>query len=131
MRNYIALIHKDPDSDYGVSFPDFPGVATAGPSLEDARAMAEEALALHIEGLLADGEAIPEPSTLEEIVADPENSGSIALLPVAAGRTGKVVRVNVTLSEDVLEEIDRYVESHGLTRSGFLAQAAKRVMEAA
>jgi predicted RNase H-like HicB family nuclease len=131
MRNYIALIHKDPDSDYGVSFPDFPGVATAGTSLEDARAMAEEALALHIEGLLADGEAIPEPSTLEEIVADPENSGSIALLPVAAGRTGKVVRVNVTLSEDVLEEIDRYVESHGLTRSGFLAQAAKRVMEAA
>jgi predicted RNase H-like HicB family nuclease len=28
MRNYIALIHKDADSDYGVSFPDFPGVVT-------------------------------------------------------------------------------------------------------
>jgi predicted RNase H-like HicB family nuclease len=59
---YIALIHKDAGSDYGVSFPDIPGVVTAGKSLDDARAMAEEALALHIEGLVEDGEAIPEPS---------------------------------------------------------------------
>jgi predicted RNase H-like HicB family nuclease len=59
MRNYIGLIHKDADSDYGVSFPDFPGLITAGTDLDDARAMAEEALALHIEGLAEDGEAIP------------------------------------------------------------------------
>lgn len=62
MRNYIGLIHKDAESDYGVSFPDFSGVVTAGADLDDARAMAEEALALHIEGLVEDGEAIPEPS---------------------------------------------------------------------
>jgi hypothetical protein len=43
-----------------VSFPDFPGVVTAGKSLDDARAMAEEALAFHIEGMLADGEVVPE-----------------------------------------------------------------------
>ena len=30
MRQYIALIHKDPGSDYGVSFPDLPGVISAG-----------------------------------------------------------------------------------------------------
>ena len=59
MRNYIGLIHKDADSHFGVSFPDFPGVITAGTTLDDARAMAEEALALHIEGLVEDGEAIP------------------------------------------------------------------------
>ena len=47
--------------DYGVSFPDFPGVVTAG-NLDDARAMAEEALAFHIEGLVADGQPVPEPS---------------------------------------------------------------------
>ena len=58
MRNYIGLIHKDA-GDYGVSFPDFPGLITAGTDLDDARAMAEEALALHIEGLAEDGEAIP------------------------------------------------------------------------
>jgi len=45
MGNYIGLIHKDADSHFGVSFPDFPGVITAGTTLDDARAMAEEALA--------------------------------------------------------------------------------------
>jgi predicted RNase H-like HicB family nuclease len=62
MRYYIALIHKDADSDYGVSFPDLPGVITAVTDLDDARAMAAEALALHLEGMAADGEAVPEPS---------------------------------------------------------------------
>ena len=63
MRQYIGLIHKDAHSDYGVSFPDFPGCITAGRDLDDARAMAEEVLALHVEGLIADGEALPEASS--------------------------------------------------------------------
>lgn len=37
MRQYIGLIHKEDASDYGVSFPDFPGVVTAGASLGEAR----------------------------------------------------------------------------------------------
>ena len=71
MRQYIALIHKDADSDFGVSFPDLPGCVTAGATLDEARDMAEEALAFHIEGLEQDGEAIPEPSSLEAVMADP------------------------------------------------------------
>jgi predicted RNase H-like HicB family nuclease len=51
MRPYIALIHKDPESDYGASFPDLPGCVTAGRTLDEAREMAVEALALHLEGL--------------------------------------------------------------------------------
>jgi predicted RNase H-like HicB family nuclease len=62
-----------------VSFPDFPGVATAGKNLDDAQAMAEEALALHIEGLVGDGETIPEASSLEAIMADPENRDGVAI----------------------------------------------------
>lgn len=65
MRQYIALIHKDADSDYGVSFPDLPGVITAASTLDEARDMAAEALAFHLEGMAADGEAVPEPSSLE------------------------------------------------------------------
>jgi len=80
MRQYIGLIHKEEASDYGVSFPDFPGVVTAGKDLDDARAMAEEALALHVEGLVADGEAVPEPSSLEEVMADPQNQNGAAIL---------------------------------------------------
>jgi predicted RNase H-like HicB family nuclease len=127
MRNYIGLIHKDADSDYGVSFPDFPGVVTAGKSLDDARAMAEEALTFHIDGLVEDGEAVPEPSPLEEVMANPENRDGVAVL--VAVKTDAAVRVNITLPEDVLAQIDRYAEAHGFTRSGFLTQAAKRVME--
>ncbi len=131
MRNYIGLIHKETDSDFGVSFPDLPGLATAGTSLDDARAMAEEALALHIEGLVADGEAIPEPSSLEEVMTDPDNRDSVAILVAVKTAARKAVRVNVTLPEDVLEQIDSFAAAHGFTRSGFIAQAAKKAMELA
>jgi predicted RNase H-like HicB family nuclease len=129
MGQYIGLIHKDVTSDYGVSFPDFPGIATAGTTLDDARAMAEEALAFHIEGLVADGEAVPGPSSLEEVMANPENRDGVAILVAVKTEGRKAVRVNVTLPEDVLEQIDQYAEAHGFTRSGFLTQAAKRAMK--
>lgn len=126
MQNYIGLIHKDVDSDFGVSFPDFPGVVTAGTDLDDARRMAEEALALHAEGMIEDGEAIPEPSSLEAIMSDPANREAVAVLIPLKSVAKKAVRLNITLPEDVLREIDAYAEAHGLTRSGFLAQAALR-----
>lgn len=128
MRSYIGLIHKDADSDYGVSFPDFPGVITAGTTLDDARAMAGEALALHIEGLTEDGEAVPEPSTLEKVMADPDNKAGVAILVSVKTEQPKSIRVNVTLPEDVLEQIDKYAEAHGLSRSGLLTQAAKKLI---
>lgn len=126
MRSYIGLIHKDPDSDYGVSFPDFPGVVTAGTDLDDARRMAEEALAFHVEGMVEDGEAIPEPSSLDQVMADAANLEAVAVLIPLKSQARKSVRLNITLPEEVLREIDAYAEAHGLTRSGFLAQAAKR-----
>jgi predicted RNase H-like HicB family nuclease len=128
MRNYIGLIHKDADTNFGVSFPDFPGVVTAGTTLDDARAVAEEALTFHIEGLVEDGEAIPEPSALEEVMSDPDNQSGVAILVSVKNDQPKVVRVNVTLPGDVLDQIDKYAEAHGYTRSGFLTQAAKKLM---
>lgn len=127
--NYIGLIHKDAGSDYGVSFPDFPGVVTAGKDLDEARAMAEEALALHIDGLVADGEAVPEASSLEEVMSDPDNKDGVAILVAVKADAVRCVRVNVTLPEDVLAQIDKFAKERGLSRSGFLAQAAKKVIE--
>ena len=75
MRKYIAIVHKDATSDFGVSFPDFPGAVTAAPSFKEAVEMAAEALRLHVEGMLAEGEAIPEPSTREQVLANPEYRG--------------------------------------------------------
>jgi predicted RNase H-like HicB family nuclease len=127
--NYIGLIHKDAKSDYGVSFPDFPGVVTAGKDLDDARVMAEEALTLHIDGLLEDGEAVPEASSLEEVMSDPDNKDGVAILVAVKTDAAKCVRVNVTLPEDILAQIDKFAREHGLSRSGFLAQAAKKALE--
>jgi predicted RNase H-like HicB family nuclease len=131
MRSYIALIHKDPRSEFGVSFPDFPGCISAGATLDEARTNAEEALAFHVEGMAEDGDAIPEPSSLEQIMADPENRDAVAVLIPLREQAARTVRVNITLPEATLAEIDRYAEAHGFTRSGFLAQAAKRAIEQA
>ncbi|GGD41953.1 type II toxin-antitoxin system HicB family antitoxin [Aureimonas glaciei] len=125
MPNYIAIIHKDTDSEFGVSFPDFPGCISAGRDLDDARAMAGEALALHLAGMEADGDPIPEPSSLEAVMADPDNRDGVAILVAVPERTRKTVRVNVTFPVDALRAIDRAAEQRGLTRSGFLLESAR------
>ena len=129
MTDYIAIIHKESDSDFGVSFPDFPGCVTVGRTLDDARTMAQDALVLHIEGLLEDGGALPVPSSLETVMADCGNREGVAILVSAPRRAPRSVRVNVTIAADELAEIDAYAARHGLTRSGFLAAAARRKLD--
>jgi predicted RNase H-like HicB family nuclease len=77
---YIAYLHKDGKSDYGVSFPHFPGCITAGSTLEEARRLAAEAFAFHIAGMKQDGERLPTPSTLEDLHNDPAMKGAVAFL---------------------------------------------------
>jgi predicted RNase H-like HicB family nuclease len=131
MRQYIALIHKEAGSDYGVSFPDLPGCVTAGVDLDDARQMAEEALALHLAGMAEDEEPIPEPSSLEAVMADRENRDAVAILVKAPPSTAKAVRVNMTIPADEFGHFDKYAAEHGYTRSGFLLHAAKKEINAA
>lgn len=126
---YIALIHKEANSDYGVSFPDIPGCVTAGTTLDEARALAAEALTFHLEGLLEDEEPLPVPTELSEIMAERENRDAVAFL-VPVEIEARSVRVNITLPESDLRRIDRYAERHGLTRSGFLVHAARRAISA-
>ncbi len=109
-------------------FPDLPGVITAGSDLDEARKMAAEALAFHLKGMAEDGETVPELSSLEEIMAIAENKDGVAVLIDAPEAEVKSVRINVTIPADVLDQIDRYAEREGFTRSGFLAQAAKKAM---
>jgi hypothetical protein len=103
-------------------------VVTAGRTLDEARDMAAEALAFHLEGMAQDGEAVPEPSSLGEIMAIAENRNGVAVLVAAPDTEVRTVRVNITLPADVLNEIDRWAEREGFTRSGFLAKAAKKAM---
>ena len=72
MAHYIALIHKDSDSSYGVSFPDVPGVIAGGESIDEAMNEAVEALAFAAEdwASLAGG-SFPQPRTIDELREDP------------------------------------------------------------
>jgi len=120
MRNYPAIIEKDANSDYGISFPDFPGCVSAGATAEEAIAMGGEALAGHIAIMAKDGDPIPDPTRLEAVDLDPEVR-VVCLTLIPAIIPGKVVRINVTLDEALLEEIDTIARN----RSGFLADAAR------
>jgi predicted RNase H-like HicB family nuclease len=79
MTTYFALVRKDPESDYGVDFPDFPGCVTAGTTFEEACLMANEALQFHIEGMVEDGALIPAPSSLDVIMSDPHNTNATVI----------------------------------------------------
>lgn len=83
-RTYLALVEKEPDSDYGVFFPDLPGCVSAGSAFEEAREMAAEALALHLEGMAASDEYIPPPSSADAILAHEDAADAIALIVVEA-----------------------------------------------
>jgi predicted RNase H-like HicB family nuclease len=122
---YIAYLHKDKGSNFGVSFPDFPGAVTAGRTLEEARELAVEALTIHIAGMIEDGEALPEPSTLDQLADDPAMQGAVAFL-VSAEPPEKTVRVNITARESQIEAIDRMARKAGMTRSAYMVQSAVR-----
>ena len=131
MTSYIGLLRKDPDSDFGVDFPDFPGCITAGSTLEEARAMAHEALAGHIACMLDRHLPIPAPSSVDAVMADPENADAIPFpVTVPNGRT-RTVRVNVTVPEPTLRQIDAFANKVGKSRSALLTEAACRLIAAA
>lgn len=130
MANYIALLRKEPDTIHGVDFPDFPGCVSAGESLEEARRNATEALKLHLAGMLEDGEIIPEPLTLDAVMADPANSDAVAFLVGLDQEPTKSVRVNITLPESELIRIDQAARRQGLSRSAFLLRAAQESLRA-
>jgi predicted RNase H-like HicB family nuclease len=129
MANYIAVVHKDRKSDFGVSFPDFPGCITAGKTIDEAKDMAHDALSLHIKGMIEDGENIPAPSKLEDIMDDPAYSDSAAILVVSVTKTKpRSVRVNITLPEDMLRKIDKAAQKKGMSRSSYLVRAAQNAI---
>src|SRR5260370_1681468 len=102
----MGYLLRDRKSDFGVSFPDFPGCITAGRTLEEARRRAAEALSFHIAGMVEDGEKIPSPSTVDDVVGDPAIKDAVAfLLPAYSART---IPVNLTAREAQIETINRF-----------------------
>ena len=127
--DYIAVVHKDPDSDYGVSFPDFPGCVSAGATLDKAKDMAAEALAIALDMRREDGEPAPPSSSLDTIISNPDFQDGIAFLVInAEPNRNRTVRVNITMSARDLHAIDANAQASGLSRSAFLVRAALDVV---
>lgn len=127
---YPIVIHKDPDSDYGVTVPDLPGCFSAGSTVEEAMENAQEAVLTHIEGLVMDGETVPSPSTLEELrEAIDEQNVVWAIVAVDLQKLSeRARRVNITVPEKLLSRIDAFAAKAGESRSELLASAALEYM---
>ena len=115
---YIAYLHKDRKSDYGVSFPDFPGCITAGSTLEEARRMAAEALSCTSPDCRRTEKRF-QPSTLDDLQNDPAMKGAVAFL-VETKEPEKTVRINITARESQIAEIDHRARAAKLSRSAYM-----------
>jgi predicted RNase H-like HicB family nuclease len=131
MKYFIALVHKEPESAFGISFPDLPSVFSAADAEDDLTANAIEAL-----WLWAGDEPLPVPSSYDAISALPEvraqlASGAFLTRVPFIEDTTRTVRANVTFDKGMLDAIDAAARERGLTRSAFLASAARKEIEAA
>ena len=124
--NYPIVIHKDKDSDYGVTVPDLPGCFSAGGTLDEAIAMAQEAIELHLEGLIEDGQVVPKPGRIEDYKGKREFKGGIwAVVSISPSSLRvEAKRINITMPRRILDAVDRFAEVENETRSGLLTKAA-------
>lgn len=121
--NYLAVIHKDSDSDFGIAFPDFPGCVSGGETIEETILEGTKALHSHIQALIACGNPIPEPRDFSSLFNhDLVEGGMVVSVPYFPPAETK--RINMTIREDHLKTIDRIAELVGKTRSAFMVEAS-------
>ncbi len=130
MKSYFALVEKEEDSAFGIRFPDIPGCFSAADVPEQIVSNAVEALQLWAEDM-----PVPEPSSHADIIARDDIRQALAAgaylvsVPLIDNDTA-VVRANVTFERGMLRAIDLAARERGVTRSAFLASAARKEIEA-
>jgi len=127
MKYFYGVVHKDPDSAFGVHFPDLPGCFSAADELDDVLPNAVEALELWFEDAPeVEGRAIE--AIKEAVVADLAEGAFLLAVPYIRS-TGRLVRANISLDRGTLDAIDAAAALRQLTRSAFLAEAARNEIE--
>jgi len=123
MRYPIAIEPATDTTCFGVVVPDLPGCYSAGDTLDEAIAGAEESAAAWIDATLDDGQAVPPPSSVDAIRQDPDFTGwlfgVITVDPSLLDDT--IERVNITLPRRVLKRLDALARIAGETRSGYIS----------
>jgi predicted RNase H-like HicB family nuclease len=126
---YVALLDGHAGA-YGVVVPDLPGCSSGGATIDEAVANAQEAVALWADEMASQGGEVPAPRPVETALADPEVAAAIAagsaiILVPLIHEAGRATRINISLDRSLLEAIDEAAAARKLTRSAFLASAAR------
>ena len=127
---YVAVIEKDPDSAYGVWFPDVEGCFSAGETVEEAVGNAAAALRQHVEAVESAGQAVSAARSIDDVLREEDvtvsiEAGAVLFAVPLLADAGRTVRINISLDKALVDQIDAAATARGLTRSGFLAQAAR------
>jgi len=124
---YPVYVHKEPDSAYGMTFPDFEGCFSAADEMQDITRMAQEAVEIHFDG---EDIPLPEPSSPEQWFGDDRFVGGWWLLvdiDISKVNT-KSVRINISMPEALVKRIDMVAKKQHLSRSAFLAKSAEMLL---
>lgn len=123
-----VVIHKDADSDYGVTVPDIPGCFSYGETIDEAIKNTQDAITFHLNGLLEDNEKFDfNFRSIESLRNDDsyrnDDSSIFTLVPLDTDNlTNDVVRVNISWPKYLVFILDRLLKKTGETRSGYLAK---------
>ncbi|MDR2874913.1 MAG: type II toxin-antitoxin system HicB family antitoxin [Methylobacillus sp.] len=128
---YPVVLHTDDGIRFGVTVPDLPGCFSGGDTFDDALNSVVEAIDLHLEGIAEDGAAVPQAGSIAQHQTNPDFANGVwALVDVDTRRfEGRAEKINVTVPRMILTRIDNYAKAHGMTRSGFLVDAARAAMQ--
>ena len=120
---YPALIDGEMGA-YGVSFPDLPGIAATGDTIDEALLNAEEALRDYVTETESDGDRVTQPSKLEQVCTEP---GEVLAIVPLIRQSGRSVRIHMAIDEGVAEFIDSEAERRGMTRTAYVEWMARRI----
>jgi predicted RNase H-like HicB family nuclease len=132
MKFIIAIEPGTDSTAWGVAVPDLPGCFSAGDTMDEAMENARQAIDQQVEIMIEDGATIPAARPLSVLQADPEYTGWVwAVVDVPVEKyLGPAEKINITVPRLMLTRIDEYAKSHGMSRSGFLVEAARSAMHA-
>lgn len=127
MAQVIAIVHEEKGT-YGISFPDFPGCVSGGKTLDDAMRRGRETLRAHVASMIEDGETLPVVRPLDQLKKDRifrTDSAGAMVMALPLDLPSRAIRVNISLDENLVAAVDQAAERSGLSRSAFIAEAAK------
>lgn len=134
MSRYVVVVDGEPGA-YGVWVPDMPGCTSMGETTDEALRKAQDALRLWAEDAIADGEGLPQPRSIDGVRADPAvveelaDGAALAIVPLVLD-VARPAKANLSLDAGLLAAIDEAAAARGLTRSAFLASAAREKIAA-